>query len=98
MKPLNELSFTEFKSIIINSAGHYNEWIFSQHRDSYSACYCPNYPEKTAADFTIVLDHASLRPRFTLYQDTACLPTIKQYSTVPRLTADLYRMKKEKTL
>ena len=93
MKQLNEIGFTDFKSIIINSAGHHEEWYFSQALDCYYADYRPSYPEKTAADFTIVLDHSVPRPRFTLYQDTATLPTIKQYSTVKSLTADLYHMK-----
>lgn len=95
MKPLNEYSFTKFKSLIINSAGNNTDWYFSQSKNCYFADYRPNYPEKTAADFTIVLDHSSLRPRFTLYQDTATLPTIKQYSTAPGLTADLYHMKRD---
>lgn len=93
MTQINEIGFTKFKSIIINSAGHNQEWYFNQSRDCYYADYRPNYPEKTAADFTIVLDRGSARPRFTLYQDTATLPTIKQYSTVKSLTADLYHMK-----
>ena len=95
MKPLNEYGFTDFKSLIINAAGGNKNWHFAQSCYCYFADYRPNYPEKTAADFTIVLDHASLRPRFTLYQDTACLPTIKQYSTANSLTADLYHMRKE---
>jgi hypothetical protein len=93
MTQLNEISFTEFKSIIINSAGHVEEWCFAQSRNCFFADYRPSYPEKTAADFTIVLDHSNIRPRFTIYQDTATLPTIKQYSTVKSLTADLIHMK-----
>ena len=92
MKPLNEYSFSDFKEMILAASKNAEEWFFSQSRDCWFADYKPNYPEKTAADFTIVCDHSSPRPRLTIYQDTATIPTIKQYSRADRLTGDLLRM------
>lgn len=93
MKPLNEWSFSKFRSLIMSASKNpYDEWFFSQSRNCWYADYRPKYPEKTAADFTIVVDHSTPNPRMTIYQDTATLPTIKQYSNVHELTADLRNM------
>lgn len=92
MKPLNEWSFTEFKHLIWGASKNRDEWYFSQSRDSWFADYRPNYPERTAADFTIVVDHSIPNPRMTIYQDTALLPTINQYSDILELAADLRDM------
>lgn len=92
MKPINEYSFTEFKSLILGASKNSNEWFFTQTATGYYADYRPKYPERTAADFTVAIDFSVINPRMTIYQDTACLPTIKQYSKVSDLTDDLCAM------
>ena len=44
--------FSHFRGLIANLPNfNENHWLFSQHRNGYSAAYRPHYPEKTAADF-----------------------------------------------
>ena len=92
MKPLNEYSFSEFRSMILSTSKNAENWFFSQSRNCWFADCKPCYPEKSAADFTIVCDHSLPRPRLTIYQDTATLPTIKQHSRFDELAADLRNM------
>ena len=92
MKPLNEYSCTEFRSMILSASKDTENWFFSQSRNCWFADYKPCYPDKSAADFTIVFNHSLPRPRLTIYQDTVTLPTIKQYSRFDELAADLRNM------
>ena len=90
MKPLNEYSFQDFKNMIrsANPTGH---WFFSQGvYGGYYADYRPGYPDKTAADFTVYMN--SDIPRLTIYQETATIPTIKQYSDMMDLLRDIQNM------
>ena len=94
MKPLNEYGFTEFKSAVLNSAKVKDNWFFSQCRDAYYADYRPRYPERTAADFTVCLDHGHTNSRVAIYADTATLPIIKQYSNMQDLQKELSEMER----
>ena len=92
MKPLNEYGSKEFRMIILNSVKDKDNWYFSQTREAYYADYRPSYPQKTAADFTIVLDHSPVKSRITVYSDTALVPIINQYSSMEDLLHDLREM------
>ena len=92
MKPLNEYGFTDFKSAILTAAKVKDNWYFTQTRDCYYADYRPSYPEKTAADFTVMLDHSHTISRLNIYADTATIPTIKQYSKIEELQKELSEM------
>lgn len=91
-KPLNEYSFRDFKSAIVAAVRGTQGWYFSQTRTAYYADFRPHYPHRTAADFSVSLDHSLPRPRITLYADTACIPTIAQYSDIDELCEDLKKM------
>ena len=92
MKPLTEYSFRGFKQLILQAAASADPWYFSQTKDGYYADYRPDYPNKTAADFTVYLCNGSDKPRLTLYQETAAIPTIKQYSDMLDLMQDIQNM------
>lgn len=92
MKPINEYSFRGFRQLIVQTAANAGHWYFSQTRDGYYADYRPEYPNKTAADFTVYLCNGSDKPRLTLYQETATIPTIKQYSDMMDLLRDIQNM------
>lgn len=92
MKPINEYSFVDFKSLILGASKNCNEWFFTQTATGYYANYRPKYPERTAADFTVALDFGVANPRMTIYRDTACLPTIKQHHSADDLSNDLRGM------
>lgn len=88
MKPINEYSFKDFKHMI-RSANPTDHWYFSRGvYGGYYADYRPDYPDKTAADFTIYLGC----DRVTLYQETATIPTVKQYSDMMDLLRDISEM------
>lgn len=93
MKPINEYSFTDFKRLILHAAASAEPWYFSQTIEGYYyADYRPEYPNKTAADFTVSLCNGSDKPRLTIYQETATIPTIKQYSDMMDLLRDIQNM------
>lgn len=92
MKFLMVYSFREFKRVILYAAKSADPWYFSQTKDGYYADYRPDYPNKTAADFTIYLCNSSDKPRLTLYQETATIPTVKQYSNMLDLLRDIQNM------
>lgn len=92
MKLLNAYSFQDFKNMI-RSANLTDHWFFSQGvYGGYYADYRPGYPDKTAADFTVYLCNGSDSPRLTVYQETATIPTIKQYSDMMDLLRDIQNM------
>ena len=92
MKPLNEYGSKEWRIAIKNAVKDKDNWYFSQTREAYYADYRPSYPQKTNADFTIVLDHSPVRSRLTVYADTATIPIINQYSRMEDLLDDLRKM------
>ena len=92
MKLLDEYSFRGFKQLILYAAKRADPWRFSQTKDGYYADYRPDYPNKTAADFTVYLCNGSDKPRLTVYQETATIPTIKQYSDMMDLLRDIQDM------
>ena len=92
MKPLDEYSFRGFKQLILYAAKSTDPWYFSQTKDGYYADYRPGHPNKTAADFTVCLCNGSDKPRLTVYQETATIPTIKQYSDMMDLLRDIQNM------
>lgn len=92
MKPLNEYSFRGFKQLILRAAKSADPWYFSQTKDGYYGDYRPDSPNKTAADFTVYLCTGSDKPRLTIYQETATIPTVKQYSDMMELLRDIQNM------
>lgn len=92
MKPLTEYSFREFKQLILYAAKSADPWYFSQTREGYYADYRPDYPNNTAADFTVYLCNGCDKPRLTIYQETATIPTVKQYSDMMDLLRDISKM------
>ena len=92
MKPLTEYSFRGFKQLILCAAKSADLWYFSQTKDGYYADYRSDYPNKTAADFTVYLCNGSDKPRLTIYQETATIPTVKQYSDMMDLLRDIQNM------
>lgn len=92
MKPLNEYSFQDFKHMV-RSANPTDHWFFSQgFYGGYYADYRPGYPDKTDADFTVSLCNGSDKLRLTIYQETATIPIIKQYSDMMDLLRDIQNM------
>lgn len=77
--------FSHFRDIIAELPNFNAEhWLFSQHRDGYSAAYRPRYPEKTAADFMIYCETPTDEPwagTWTLSADTACVPIMKKFKS-----------------
>ena len=92
MKHLNEWSFTEFRSDIASTIKDHENWYFSQTATAYYADYRPKYPEKTAADFTVMLDFGHANARLNIYADTALVPIIRQFSNMQDLITELYNM------
>ena len=92
-KPLSEIGMSDFKREITKAAGKNSVYFyFTQSRDAYYADYRPAYPERTAADFCVSLCFGAAVPRLTMYQETAAVPTIKQYHTMSGLLFDLSMM------
>lgn len=92
MKPLNEKSFAEFRSDIASAVKDHENWYYSQTATAYYADYRPKCPEKTAADFTIMLDFGHTHARLNIYADTALVPIIKQFSNMQDLITELWHM------
>lgn len=92
MKTLDEYGFADFKSRICGVVRDHANWYFSQTKDAYYADYRPRYPQKSAADFTIVLDFSHTTTRLSVYADTALVPIIRQYSSMDCLICDLLKM------
>ena len=92
-KSLAEFGFSDFRREITQAAkANAQHFYFTQSRGAYYADYRPVYPDHSAADFTVCLCFESAVPRLTMYQETACLPTIKQYHTMSGLLYDIQRM------
>ena len=92
-KNLSEFGFFDFRREINRAAKrNANNFYFTQTRDAYYADYRPAYPKRTTADFTVCLLFGSSAPRLSMYQGTACVPTIKQYHTMSELLYDLSKM------
>lgn len=90
---IEPLSFIGFRRCILSASKADKEnWYFSQTRGGYYADYRPDYPRKTSADFYIYLDNSVYPARLTMYQDTATIPTVKQYSGMDALQEDLKNM------
>ena len=90
---LSEMGFSDFRREIKRAAGKSAErFYFSQSLEAYYADYRPTYPERSAADFTVSLCFGSAVPRLTMRQETATIPTVKQYLTMAGLLFDLARM------
>ena len=92
MKPLNEYSFSQFRSNIASAVKDHESWYYSQSATAYYADYKPKYPEKTAADFTIMLDFGHTNARLNIYADTALVPIINQFSNMQDLITELHNM------
>lgn len=92
MKPLDEYGYIEFKSRILGVVKDKADWYFCQTKDAYYADYRPRYPQKNAADFTIVLDFSHATTRLSVYAGTALVPIINQYCSMEDLLHELRRM------
>lgn len=92
MKPLNEYGFSGFRSMILSASKDAENWYFSQTATAYYADYKPKYPEKTAANFTVMLDFGHANARLNIYADTALVPIIRQFSSMQDLITELRNM------
>lgn len=77
--------FSHFRGLIVNLPNfNVDHWLFSQHRNGYSAAYRPHYPEKTAADFMIYYEFPTGETRtgtWTISADTDCVPIVKKFKS-----------------
>lgn len=92
--PQISLTMKSFKNIIRRLLAADDEHLyFSQTRDEYFADYKPNYPEKSAADLTISVNHwkgtGKIRGNFG-----ALIPTINKYDDLKSLFNTLKQAEK----
>ena len=78
--------------MILSASKNAENWYFSQTATAYYADYRPKYPEKTAADFTVMLDFGHTKARLNIYADTALVPIIRQFSNMQDLITELHNM------